>query len=215
MAAPATPLDMDVIVAPRAGEVGKFEGMKLGFPGIWNGRVLDVGSRTGNLRSVLDPGAEYVSLDLYPPADIIGTLDERLPIDDGAFDLVVALDVLEHTNVFHHAFQELLRVSSRHVLISLPNMYELRVRARVATGRAVSRKYGLPLDTPADRHRWFFSLDDARAFCTEWSARLGWRVRRHGILVGPRLARLGPLLSRYPNLLGPTYVALLERAAPA
>lgn len=207
---------MRLVVAPTPDERGKFLGMVRAFPSIWSGQVLDVGCRTGNLRRILpDGGGGYCGVDLGPPADIVANLSRGLPVRDRAFDTVVALDVLEHTDDIHGAFRELCRVSGTHVLLALPNAYEGTVRLRFLLGRRPSGKYGLAPDPPEDRHRWLFSLEEARRFANILAPRLGFGVSDEACLVGPRrnAGVLRCLVRRFPNLLGPAYVALLRRTA--
>lgn len=207
---------MRLVVSPTPDEQGKFAGLARAFPSIWSGDVLDVGCRTGNLRRVLpDPGARYCGVDLAPPADIVADLGRGLPIADRSFDTVVALDVLEHTNDIHAAFGELCRVARTYVLLALPNAYEGGARLRFLLGRNLNGKYGLTPDPPGDRHRWLFSLDEARRFAHVLSPRFGFAVRAEGCLVGPRrnTGLLPGLVRRFPNLLAPAYVTLLRRDA--
>jgi len=201
-----------VYVAHGAGELGKFECVVRSFPSAFSGSVLDVGSRTANLEQVLPGlGGPYVSLDISGPADVIGNLERGLPFGDGAFDTLVALDVLEHTDRIHFAIRELLRVASRHVVIALPNGFELKARLRVLRGRHVSGKYGLPIESRADRHRWFFGFDEARRFCEQTAASAGWIVREQGALIGPKRRLVSVAVRRLPNLLAPSYLGWLQR----
>ena len=178
------------------------------YPDAWRGTVLDVGCRSGELREALDSReVRYLGLDIRAPADIVVDLDEGIPLEAGEATTVVALDVLEHTDRIHEALIELFRVASETVIVSLPNCYEVQVRIRHLLGRPISGKYGLPLQPPHDRHRWFFSLDDARAFCRAQATDGGWAVVDEGFMIGPRRARLRRLVTRFPNLLSATYVA--------
>jgi hypothetical protein len=45
---------MKVFTCPRPDEVGKFCGIVDAFPDIWEGCILDVGCRSGNLKHVLE-----------------------------------------------------------------------------------------------------------------------------------------------------------------
>ncbi len=158
---------MKVFTCPRPDELGKFHGIVHAFPDIWTGRILDVGCRSGNLREVLhqhNEPVEYCGLDLYPPADVIADLEKGLPFKGKEFDVVVALDVLEHTDDIHKAFDEICRVARQFAVITLPNAYELKGRIKFLLGQRISGKYGLPVEKPADRHRWLFSFDEARNF---------------------------------------------------
>ena len=207
---------MKAFICPRGGEAGKFLGVINAFPDIWKGRVLDVGCRSCKLKSVLmqhNSEIHYIGLDLYPPADVIANLEKGLPFRDKSFNVVVALDVLEHTDDIYTSFDELCRVARQFVVITLPNAYELRIRTRFLLGHPVSGKYGLPTEPPADRHRWLFSFRDARNFAHYRVQQCGFLVKEEGCLIGPRRANgVGKLLvSKFPDLSSPTYLCLLSR----
>ncbi|GBC84986.1 hypothetical protein HRbin11_01426 [bacterium HR11] len=206
---------MQVFRCPTPDEMGKFRGVVAIFRHIWTGSVLDVGCRSGRLREAheqVSSNIDYVGLDLYPPADVIGDLEKGLPFPDAAFDIVVALDVLEHTNDIYKSFDELCRCARRFVVISLPNAYEIRGRLKFLLGMRLSGKYGLPIEPPKDRHRWIFSLNEAREFVRRRAEKRGFVVRDEGCLIGPRRFFLGSaLVGRLPNLFCPTYLVLLER----
>jgi len=195
------------------GERAKIEGVLKAFPCLGEGPVLDVGCRSRQLATLLkEPAPRYVGIDIQTPADVIASVDRGLPFAERSFDSVVALDVLEHTDDIHTAIAEVCRVSRRFVVISLPNMYLLEVRLRFLLGRPLSGKYGLPVAAQADRHRWLFTLEEARHFCRECSRELGFRLAREGCLIGPRRRTLlGPAVVRVPGILCPTYLVLLER----
>ena len=184
------------------------------FPHVWQGQVLDVGCRGGELREALaGTDTSYRGLDIAPPADIVADLDESIPLPDDDVQVVVALDVLEHTDDIHASFAELCRVAQRSIIISLPNNYEVSTRLAHLRGRPMSGKYGLPVEPPGDRHRWFFSMDDARRFCRGRAAIEGWTLVDEGYILGPRRATLGPLARWRPGLSSSTYVARLALAA--
>ncbi|MFA0740822.1 MAG: hypothetical protein DFNUSKGM_000929 [Candidatus Fervidibacter sacchari] len=207
---------MRVFLCPQPDEIGKFHGVVNAFSDIWEGCVLDVGSRSGNLKHVLEEcnaRVRYLGLDLFPPANVIANLEKGLPFSDKAFDVVVALDVLEHTDNIHKAFDELCRVACKFVVITLPNSYELRGRIKFLLGRPISGKYGLPPDQPMDRHRWLFSFSEARQFVRVRAYRCGFEVKDEGCLIGPRRSSMiaRALVCRFPNLFSPWYLALLKR----
>jgi SAM-dependent methyltransferase len=203
---------VNIFVCPSADDIGKFRGIVQAFPWVWDGLVLDVGCRSGNLKRVLSKDT-YYGLDLYPPADIIGDLGAGLPFKDRSFDAVVALDVLEHTDDIYEALHELCRIARRYVVITLPNAFEIKARLKFLFGKQLSGKYGLPVDPPADRHRWLFSFQEAMAFTHALGKRCGYAVKSDGCLIGPRRGAAGGrfVVGRFPNLLSPIYVALLGR----
>jgi SAM-dependent methyltransferase len=88
-----------------------------------------------------------------------GSLEEPLPFDDDAFDLAVALDVLEHLGDDRPAWRELARVVAPggHVVVTVP-------------------QYGWlwgEHDVVSHHHRRY-----TRALIAERAAAAGWRVER-------------------------------------
>lgn len=159
----------------------------LKYAPILTGSVLDVGCDQRHLREHLPRPDFYLGVDLAPPADVLVNLDrENLPFDSARFDTVVCTDVLEHLERIHAVFDELLRVAKNRVIVSLPaplNSLLGDLSSRSAASDQPPRDqwkkfYGLPVDPPADRHRWFFGYEDALRFVEERSSRLGWRIEQ-------------------------------------
>jgi ubiquinone/menaquinone biosynthesis C-methylase UbiE len=103
--------------------------------------ILDVGCGDGAITNALPDDREVVGLD---PSEAAlahvrrptrkGNI-EALPFEDGAFDLVMANDVLEHIRPedYATALAELHRVAGRYVLITGPHREQLEAqRARCA-----------------------------------------------------------------------------------
>jgi hypothetical protein len=141
--------------------------------------LLDIGCDQRQLLSHLPPTIQYTGLDLAPPADVVLNLDlpgTKLPFPDQHFDTVLAADVLEHLERIHAVFDEMCRVAARHVIVSLPNPVHNFIDAITAGQGGRLKFYGLPVDPPKDRHRWFFGAEEAAQFLRE-------RGRRHGFEV--------------------------------
>jgi SAM-dependent methyltransferase len=164
------------------------------------GSVLDVGCDRAALRDLI--GAErYTGIDVSREADVHQDLmqDGELPFNDGSCDAVVCLDVLEHLENLHQLFGELIRVSRRHIVVSLPNNW-CGARRRLSRGHGSIAHYGLPLDPPIDRHRWFFGLTEAHEFLEGMACRHGLDVEELVALEAPRAALLRGLRHiRYPK----------------
>ncbi len=152
------------------------------------GRVLDVGCGQRLLAQHL-PDCSYTGVDLSPEADLKLNLDrEDLPFPDRSFDCVVATDVLEHLERLHDVFDACCRISARSLLVSLPNPAG-EFMLSVAQGKGDDFKYyGLPIDPPEDRHRWFFSSQQAAQFLRVRGERNGMRIERLDVAPGAELS---------------------------
>ena len=151
------------------------------------GRVLDVGSGGAGL-------AEYVSdcigIDVNPAAypNVFVDLERGgLPFVSDSFDCIVCLDVLEHLESLHFVFGEMLRVSRKYLLVSLPNNW-LGARSAIHWGRYTKsmKYYGLPVERPHDRHHWFFGYAEAEDFVYGIAAGKGLDVVRCSPYFGAR-----------------------------
>ena len=157
------------------------------------GTVLDVGCDEGILGTLLE-GATYTGIDFGGRPDLEINLEEIdcLPFEDGEFDCIVCSDVLEHLDNLHFVFGELLRVARRHVIISLPNCW-YSTRRPLARGHGAIRHYGLPLERPVDRHKWFFNLGEAGAFLEGKARECGFTLAEMHATEKPKAAALRAL----------------------
>jgi len=138
---------------------------------------------------------QFVNISSYTELDIAGNPDLKidldnvfpLPINSNSYDTVICTEVLEHLEEFHRVFEELLRISKKYIIISVPNAlisyrsYFLRKKYYGDSGIAgkdvgmYKKYYGLPLVKPADRHRWFFSFTEAEYYFME-NQKLGYKI---------------------------------------
>lgn len=73
-----------------------------------HGKILDIGSARGSYAKERF-GKQVTTLDLEPPADVIGNM-MSLPFDDESFDCVICLETLEHVEDPSTAMSEVHRV---------------------------------------------------------------------------------------------------------
>jgi len=151
-------------------------------------KILDVGCDEAVLKTLLTD-VEYTGIDISRTPDICLDLEkvERLPFDDSSFDCVICADVLEHLDNLHLIFSELLRVTQRYVIIAWPNNW-VNARVPIERGYGSFKHYGLPTERPHDRHKWFFSLTEARDFvCNNISTRANIELIEDRVAEKPRL----------------------------
>lgn len=139
--------------------------------------VLDIGCDRRLLRDHLPAAVRYVGVDASPGADVVLNLDrDELPFQDASFDTVIAADVLEHLERLHAVFDRLCAIARRHVVIALPNPLRNLVLELSRGSKGPLKYYGLPVEEPRDRHRWFFGFEEAAEF-------LRLRGQRNGMTI--------------------------------
>jgi hypothetical protein len=139
-------------------------------------RVLDVGGRTGVLRTFL-PAHAVALVDMQPSAEAGLVLGDgsRLPFAAGAFDVVVSCDTLEHVPQERRAafLDECARAARRAVVIAGPYRHE-RVEEAEETLRAFLRhKVGI-------EHRY---LEEHKQHGLPARAEVEQQLARHGLSV--------------------------------
>jgi SAM-dependent methyltransferase len=129
---------------------GFFAALDACLPARAPGSVLEVGIGEGEVSArVLEryPGATVTGVDLPDPAlaaewrerGVVALFGDiaRLPFPSGAFDLVLAIEVLEHVPDSAAGLAELARVSRRDLVLSVPREPVWRV-ANMARGKYLS-----------------------------------------------------------------------------
>lgn len=136
---------------------------------ILNGNILDIGADQCYLKEHLGNKANYIGIGLNSDKiDLKIDLEkEVLPYKNNSFDVTLCCDVLEHLDNIHEIFDELCRVSKKYIIISLPNPHSVfwsYVKHGNYNEHQHLKFYGLPAEKPDDRHKWFFSTEEAENF---------------------------------------------------
>jgi len=81
-------------------------------------------------------------------------LPRNLPFQDGTFDTVVMLDVLEHVYAPEVLLEEAVRVSKKYIIISVPNFNSLPARLQILFGKVPEN------NRPNKGHVYWFNYDN-------------------------------------------------------
>jgi ubiquinone/menaquinone biosynthesis C-methylase UbiE len=158
-AAGMPPRPLEPLEAAALAEAGELRGR----------RVLDLGCGTGDLTlALLDAGAEVTAIDLSPgmvelargrvqhfrpaapPPRFVIAAAERLPFDDGAFDVVIGRFILHHLDLAR-APAEIARVlGTGGVAVFAEN--SARNRLLMFARERVAGRFGIPRYGTADEH---------------------------------------------------------------
>jgi len=132
------------------------------------GRILDVGADQCYLKEYLGEESKYFGIGLGKAVDININLEKlKIPFKDSSFDCVLCLDVLEHLDNIYDVFDDICRVTKKYLIISLPNPHSIFWYYLMHGDYEENQHmkfYGLPVERPDDRHKWFFSTQEAKNF---------------------------------------------------
>ena len=142
--------------------------------------ILDVGCDESYLRELIPNNVKYVGIDIGGKPDFVVNLEEEKldRFDDNSFYTVVCTDVLEHLNNLHDVFDDICRVSKKYIIISLPNAW-VNFKYPLISGKKEYKRYGLPLNNPGDRHKWFFNYEEALKFLIERGKMNDFVIKHH------------------------------------
>ena len=173
--------------------------------------VLDIGCRDKILKDFIIKEAKYQGIDYKDSNEILGhNLEYGIPFEDNSFDIVFALDVLEHVENIHFLFDEILRVTKLEAIVALPNMSYWKFRLRFLKGKDISDKYIFSPVKVLDRHRWLTSYNSAIKFVSENAKGNDVTIKQGYYQYRSRtLSLIDSFFSRkFPNLF--TYVVLFK-----
>jgi len=169
-----------------------------------NRRVLDVGCGRGQVGRILSEqfGCAVTGIEIDPALAqecvgyqqvIIGSAEDETVLASlsAPFDVILCGDVLEHLRwpeIPLRAFHRLLAPGG-YLLISVPNVAQIRIRLMLLRGRWDYTPEGIMDET----HLRWFTLATLRTLV----ARCGWQEEELDYTVGPNFARV---LQRFPTV---------------
>ena len=167
-------------------------------------RILDIGCGDGVVNQFLPVGANYQGLDIVdaciyeqkhdnPNVQYISS--EKIPElmkSQGPWDMVLILDVLEHTRDFTGLFSLALKRCERCVVVSLPNELFVLDRLRMLMGHELNaHSLDLVGGPEGFKHQYIVNIDKARQILSQIAL-------LHGFSLAEEVQR--PLIPKNPLL---------------
>jgi len=168
-------------------------------------KILDIGCRRKGLGPFVEHMGVYHGADLFQTGTVeyVGDFTKGLPIADCEYDVVTALDVVEHTEDMTLALDEIVRVCKQFAIVILPNHAHWSFRLRyLFTGR-VGDKWNISYPLNLDRHRWLTTAASSNIYMKDYckDRQLNLEVIDSGIgLVAPYVEKtLGKISPNFWN----------------
>lgn len=147
--------------------------------------LLDVGCRDGILKRHIRNDIQYFGADLFPEGDHVNYVGDFTTMDfDRQFDIVTAVDVLEHLDRPSPAFDKLAGLAKNGLIVSLPNCYDLKKRYAFFFKGTLGGKYTFDDEDRLDRHRWVMGKPEIEGFYRAKAKRHGLSVTIHPVQYG-------------------------------
>jgi hypothetical protein len=129
--------------------------------------LLDVGCRDGILKKHIARDIDYFGADLFDNGIHVNYVGDIMKINfDRKFDVVSAIDILEHLDQPVIAFEKLVELSKKYIVVSLPNCYDLKKRYYFTFHSTLGGKYKFSCNEVLDRHRWIMNSTEIDDFYT-------------------------------------------------
>ena len=143
------------------------------------------------------PGAEFRVADVAK---------DGIPYGDDTFEAVIALDVLEHLFTPEGLLREMVRVSSRYVVVGVPNFSSLPARIQMVFGSVPEN------NKPSRGHAYWFNHRILSKLLGDHGLSIREVQMNHQLMQMPLVGRLLAFLTRiFPNLFALSYVILAEK----
>ena len=164
--------------------------------------ILDVGCGDGIVGDHIDSSCKYHGLDIsdaciyeqrHDKSNVQYIGPNEIPDymeNNGCWDIILLLDVIEHTRQFTSLFESALKKANQEVIVSLPNELFFLDRLRMLFGRELNAHSLDRLKDPEGfKHQYIININKAALILNE-------AAQNHGFAMATEIRR--PLISKKP-----------------
>ena len=106
------------------------------------------------------------------------------------YDCVMALDIVEHVDNPYGLMEKLVGLTSKYLVVSLPNVYQLPHKFNFLFNNTLGDKYVFLQENQMDRHRWIMNYDEIHAFYGHYSKKFNLGLKVKDVLLSDASSRL-------------------------
>ena len=127
--------------------------------------IIDLGSRDQILRKFLPTNIEYTGVDkFYKKNNLNIDVEQDIPLIKNKYDIVIALDIIEHLNDPINFFNNCKSISNKLIIINIPNAAYYKFRLNLLSKGEITEKFHFSGNYEEDRHRWFTTYNNTKKF---------------------------------------------------
>lgn len=191
---------LEMAEGPRVLDVGCGDGLFLGMLNKKGFEAYGVDMSEDGVRKCREKGLDAVVYDASRG---------KLPFDNNVFDSVSLLDILEHLYDPQDLLQEVVRVSKKYVIVSVPNFNSLPARLQALLGTVPEN------NRPNKGHVYWFNYNNLANMLKknnlEISLLVGNTFFEHKPFVGPMMKVLA---KHFPSIFALSFVVKAKKSYP-
>lgn len=166
-------------------------------------KILDIGCRRKGLQPHVEHMGTYHGADLFQTGSVeyVGDFTKGLPVEDRAYDVVTALDVVEHTEDMTAALDEIVRVCGGFAIVILPNHAHWSFRLNYLFNGRIGNKWDISYPLNLDRHRWLTTASTSDQFMKDYCKDRGLKLE----IIASGIGLVAPFVEKTVGRLFPDF----------
>jgi hypothetical protein len=135
-----------------------------------NFKIIDLGARNQILKNFIPKNFIYKGVDKFKNNNdnLIINLDNGFDNLGNNYDIVFALDIIEHTNDPYNFIKNCMNLSKNLIYLVLPNAAYYSFRFNFLIKGELTNKFHFSGKSNDDRHKWFTNYKNTKKFLTQF-----------------------------------------------
>jgi len=182
-----------------------------------NFKIIDLGARNQILKNFIPKNFLYKGVDKFKNDNdnLIINLDNGFDNLGNNYDIVFALDIIEHTNDPYNFIKNCMNLSKNLIYLVIPNAAYYSFRFNFLIKGELTNKFHFSGKSNDDRHKWFTNYKNTKKFLTQFQNDL-YSIKLEKILKNRNklkfLYYIEKLLSKFlPNLFSWSFLITFQK----
>jgi len=182
-----------------------------------NLKIIDLGARNQILKNFIPKNFLYTGVDKFKTNNdnLIINLDNEFDNIVDKYDVVFALDIIEHTDDPYNFIKNCMRLSKNLIYLVIPNTAYYSLRLNFLIKGEITNKFHFSGNSNDDRHKWLTNFKSTKKFLAKFQNE-GFDIKIEKILKNRNKLKflyfIEHLLSQFlPNLFSWSFLITLQK----